>query len=383
MDIGLRHSNIAHVRRRRKVAHLTSAHPAWDVRIAFRECGTLAAAGYEVVLIAAGGTIQALPEGVVLRSVPLPRNRWERMTRTVWNVLRSALAENADVYHFHDPELAGAGLILRALGRKVVFDVHEDIPKDIIDKPWIPAPMRRPIAASAVLVLKVLENIFSAIVTATPSIARRFKPDRTVIVSNYPRLEDLPLDATDAARREDAALYLGSITRLRCIDEMVQAMARPEAAPHTKLLLAGKFDGDALERSVRALPGWERVDFRGQCSRPQVKQLLAQARVGLLLYGAAANHDECVPNKLFEYLGAGLPVIVGDTMQCAQIVEDERCGIVVDPRDVRAIAQAIDWIMKHPQLAQEMGERGRRVVLERYQWSSEAEKLTSLYARIA
>jgi glycosyltransferase involved in cell wall biosynthesis len=366
-----------------KIAHLTSAHPAADVRIAFRECGTLAAAGYDVVLIAAGGTSQPLPDGVVLRSVPKPRNRTERMTRTVWDVFKAALRENADVYHFHDPELAGVGLALRALGRKVVFDVHEDIPKDIVDKPWIPAPLRKPIALSAAVVLGMLQKAFSAIVAATPAIARRFDPSHTVVVSNYPRLEDLPLDAVDGALRTDAALYLGSITELRCLEEMVRAMAQPGIPENARLLLAGTFESEKLEQGVRTLPGWDRVTYLGQCSRAQVKQLLSKARVGLLLYRAAANHEECVPNKLFEYLGAGLPVIVADTMQCREIVEEERCGIVVDPLDVPAIAAAITWMIEHPAIAQQMGERGRRLVLERYQWSSEAKKLTNLYAQIA
>jgi glycosyltransferase involved in cell wall biosynthesis len=232
-------------------------------------------------------------------------------------------------------------------------------------------------------VLGVLQRAFNAIVAATPGIARRFDPRHTVVISNYPRLEDLPLDAADTQGRTDTALYLGSITRLRCVDEMVRAMADPAMPSHTRLLLAGTFESEEVEREVSRLPGWERVSFLGQCTRAQVKSLLAQARVGLLLYGPAANHDECVPNKLFEYLGAGLPVIVGNTMQCSNIVEEERCGLVVNPLDVAAVSAAIAWIMQHPEEAREMGERGRRIVLERYQWSSEAKKLTALYAQIA
>lgn len=384
MDIGLHRSSVAAARGPVKVAHLTSAHPAADVRIAFRECGTLAEAGYDVVLIAAGGSTQPLPDGVVLCSVPKPRGRAERMTRTVWEVFRAALHANADVYHFHDPELVGVGLALRVLGRKVVFDVHEDIPKDIVDKPWIPAALRKPVAFGAAAFLYFIQNGFSAIVAATPAIARRFDPARTVVVSNYPRLEDLPLDEADPKQRTDAALYLGSITELRCIEEMIRAMAQPQVGGRTRLLLAGMFGDEHLARSVRDLPGWDRVEYLGQCNRAEVKALLARARVGLLLYRAAANHEECVPNKLFEYLGAGLPVIVGDTMvECRELVERERCGLVVDPENVSAIAAAIAWMIEHPDLANEMGERGRRVVLERYQWSSEAKKLTSLYSQIA
>lgn len=372
----------AEMKPRLRVAHLTSVHPAWDVRIAFRECATLAAAGYNVVLVAAGGTTQPLPEGVRLRSVPVSKNRAERMTRTVWHVFRAALDERADVYHFHDPELVGVGLALRALGRKVVFDVHEDIPKDIVDKPWIPSALRKPLASAAALVLRILEKRFSAIVTATPAIARRFDPKRTVVINNYPRLDELPIDVA-VNGSPHAALYLGSISRLRCIYEMVRAMSQPGIAPQARLLLAGIFESEDVQRKAEELPGWERVDYLGHCSRARVKELLSQARVGLLLYRAAANHDECVPNKLFEYLGAGLPVIVADTMQCAKIVEEERCGLVVNPLDEQGVAAAITWMIEHPNLADEMGQRGRRLVVERYQWNSEANKLTSLYAQIA
>lgn len=366
-----------------KVAHLTSAHPPWDTRIAFRECASLAAAGYDVVLVAGGPTTQPLPKGVRLVSVRKPGGRLERMTRTVWDVFKAALRENADVYHFHDPELLFAGFALRAMGRKVVFDVHEDIPKDIADKEWIAPMLRSPVAFAARMALKTAEKAFSAIVTATPSIARSFTHRHTVVVNNYPRLDELPPDVVPASAREDAVLYLGAITRLRCIEEMVRAMAQPGVPPQTRFLLAGLFEDSQLERESAHVPGWERVEYLGHCTRTQAKALLARARVGLLLYRAAANHEECVPNKLFEYLGAGLPVIIADTMQCRKIVEDNACGLVVDPLDVSAIARAVNWMIEHPDLAHEMGARGRRLVLERYQWSSEASKLTKLYAQIA
>lgn len=366
-----------------KVAHLTSAHPPGDTRITYRECATLAAAGYDVVLIAAGNITQPLPPGVRLRTIPKPKNRFERMTRTVWHVFKAALRERADIYHFHDPELAGAGLALQALGARVVFDVHEDIPKDVIDKPWITPALRKPLAHVTAAVLRILERRFSAIVAATPSIASGFVSDRTVVVCNYPRLEEfVQTTAALGVSREPAAIYLGSITKQRCIEEMVRAMASPSVG-RARMLLAGTFEDEGLERSVRALPGWDRVEFSGQCSRAEVARLLARAQVGLLLFHAAANHEDCMPNKLFEYMAAGLPVLIADTMNCKSIILENDCGLVVDPRDIEAIAAGISYLTENPDVATQMGERGRRLTMEQYQWSSEAQKLTSLYARIA
>lgn len=368
---------------KRKVVHLTSAHPASDTRIAYRECRSLAEAGYDVVLIAAGEG-PGLPPGVRLRSVPLPKNRFERMTRTTRDVFRAALDERADVYHFHDPELMFVGLALRARGAQVIFDVHEDIPRDIADKVWIPVPLRGPLSLAAGLFLRTIQAGYSAIVTATPAIARGFRHKHTVIVANYPRLDELPTSAAAAfATRPRAAVYLGAITELRCIEEMVRAMSSPALAPGIRLTLAGIFEDEQLERRTRAMPGWQNVDYLGFCRRADVASVFSKARVGLLLFRPAANHEEAMPTKLFEYLGAGLPVIISDTMRCSAIVRDNDCGIVVKPHDIEGIARAISFLIDNPVAAQSMGERGRRIVMERYQWSSEADKLTKLYEAIA
>jgi glycosyltransferase involved in cell wall biosynthesis len=368
---------------KQKVAHLTSVHTPSDTRICYRECATLAQAGYDVVLVAPGSAPQ-LPPGVRFHGVPAPRNRLERMTRTVLSVYLAALRERADIYHFHDPELMGVGLLLRARGSRVVFDVHEDIPSDIVDKPWIPKPVRTPIAAFSALALRGLDRGYSAIVAATPAIARRFRHRRTVVVCNYPRIDELPIsEQRDFSQRPRAAVYLGSITELRCIDDILAALESPEFGDDMHVVLAGTFESERLERRVKSKPAWSRVDFRGFCPRSGVAAVLGCARAGLLLFRRAANHDEAMPTKLFEYLGAGLPVIISDTMRCSRIVKDYECGIVVDPSDPGGIARAMAYLIDNPLVAQEMGERGRRLVTDRYQWNSEAHKLTKLYAEIA
>src|SRR5579862_3761396 len=124
-----------------KVVHLTSVHEASDTRIVQKECASLADAGYEVVVVAPGNP-RELPANVRHRVVPTPRNRLERMTKTMWRVFCAARQERADVYHFHDPELIGVGMALRLAGARVIFDVHEDVPLDVRTKPWIPRLLR-------------------------------------------------------------------------------------------------------------------------------------------------------------------------------------------------------------------------------------------------
>ncbi|HLI95327.1 MAG TPA: glycosyltransferase family 4 protein [Candidatus Baltobacteraceae bacterium] len=367
----------------RKVAHLTSVHIPSDTRIVYRECASLADAGYEVVLIATQGEVR-LPRGVRMRAVRAPRNRAERMTRTVYDIYRAALAERADVYHFHDPELMIVGLLLRLHGARVVFDVHEDIPQDVADKGWIAPPLRPFVATACALALRALQRWYTAIVTATPAIAQRFPHRRTVVVHNYPRVDELAeQQEADFAKRARAVIYLGEITELRCIREMVASLDRPCIADDVRLHLAGRFETPALEQRVRSMPAWRKVQFSGYCQRDRKAAALSAVRAGLLLFRPAGNHDDALPNKLFEYLGAGLPVIMSNTLRCSSVVREHECGIVVDPSDPQQIAAAISTLVEDPARAQAMGERGRALVRERFLWTSEAAKLTKLYAEIA
>lgn len=366
-----------------KVAHLTSVHRASDTRIAHRECRTLVEEGYDVVLIAPGSG-KGLPVGVRFHRLDAPSNRLERMTRTVWQVFRAALCERADVYHFHDPELLGVGLALRLWGARVIFDVHEDLANDIADKNWIPRVLRPPIAAGVVALLRSVHSCFNAVVTATPGIAERLPAKNTVVIRNYPRIEELALPCGGTFdQRPRKAVYLGSITELRGIIEMVQALSCPSMPSDVRLALAGDFESKSLEARVKAMPGWNRIDFAGWCDRAAVTRVLADARVGLLTLQPAKNFTDSLPVKLFEYMAAGLPVIISDTIKCSSIVREHECGLVVDPRDPEAIAGAIASLMDNPALAEAMGERGRRIALQRYQWASEALKLADLYAKIA
>src|SRR5438132_14036182 len=124
-----------------KVVHLTSVHSATDVRIFKRECRALAEGGYRVTLVAPHLRDEIIDD-VCIKAVPLPRNRLWRMLATTWRVYGEAVRQDADLYHFHDPELILAALLLRARKKKVVFDVHEDVPRQVLETEWLPRPSR-------------------------------------------------------------------------------------------------------------------------------------------------------------------------------------------------------------------------------------------------
>jgi glycosyltransferase involved in cell wall biosynthesis len=287
------------------------------------------------------------------------------------------------VQRFHDPELIPAGLLLRILGKQVIYDVHEDVPRNLLLRSWIPGRLRRPVALAAAAMEWVAGRTLSGFLAATPTIAARFPKARTALVQNFASKSELTID--NKARRRDAraVAYVGSVSAVRCAIEVVEAIARVKRFPDVHLIMAGEFTSSSLVEVLTASPGWLRIDYRGYEDRAGVRQLLAESRVGLALYHPAQSYIESQPVKLFEYMAAGIPVIAADFPKFREVVEGYRCGLCVPPRDLVAIAFAIEWIFEHPAESEKMGQRGREAVVKSLNWESEEQELIRFYERIA
>lgn len=366
-----------------KICHLTSVHPYNDTRIFIKECRSLAASGYEVHLVVPGAP-DAVISGVQLHGVAKESgNRFKRMTKTVERVFNKGLAIDADVYHFHDPELIPVGLKLKKAGKKVVYDVHEDVPRQILTKKWLPGYLRKGISAAFEQFENRAARKFDAILAATPHIRDRFLTlgCKAQDINNYPILEELRIDNVSWKEKENAACYVGGITAIRGIREMVEALHLTE---NVSMLLAGKFVAASEKETVAALPGWSRVHELGYLNREGVRDIYRKSKAGLVVLHPTVNYIDALPVKMFEYMAAGLPVIASDfPLWKGIIVEKGGCGLCVDPLDPQQIASAIQWLVDHPEEARQMGENGRRAVETEYNWERENEKLLAVYDSLA
>ena len=360
------------------ICHITSAHRRNDIRIFVKECVTLAKAGYKVSLIVADDLADEIKDGVAIYGVGSPNGRFKRMLKTPQQIYAKVLELKPDIVHFHDPELLIIGAKLAKHGLKVVYDVHEDVPKQIQSKHWLPKLIRPAIAQSLKRLEKFSAKKFYGIVAATPIIAERFKQynPNTISLCNYPLLSELNTTHTNWDQRENLLCYIGSISQTRGIKPVVASLAISKLP----LMLAGIISGDINEEQLFKLKGAEYVNYLGVLDREEIARLLQKVKIGLVALLPTPSYIESLPIKLFEYMLAGIPVIASDFPLWREIITKHDCGLLVDPANPQAIATACQELLSIQGLARQMGKNGRQAVLDHFNWEQEQSKLLAFYA---
>ncbi len=361
-----------------RVVHLTSAHSRFDTRIFVKQCRSLAGHDYNVSLVVADGKDDEFKDGVKIFDVGQLPGRLNRMFRMTQRVFQKAVALDADVYHLHDPELIPIGLKLKHLGKKVIFDSHEDVPTQLLSKPYLEPVLLRALSAAFSLFERHACRRFDGIIAATPFIRDKFLAinPRTVDINNFPVIGELDATVPWADKHQEVC-YVGGIGVIRGAREIVRACEFLQST--VQINLAGSFSESLVEAEVKASPGWERVNELGYLDRAGVRDVLGRSVAGLVTLHPVINYLDALPVKMFEYMAAGIPVIASNFPLWREIIEGNQCGLCVDPLDPKTIAGAIDRLVNNPELARRMGENGRRAVMDKYNWSIEEGKLLRFY----
>ena len=363
-----------------KVCHMTSAHNSDDIRIFHKECVSLAKAGYDTYLVAKGESRDE--KGVHVVGIgPAPGSRLKRMALFSNKIYRRALAIDADIYHFHDPELLPYGLKLKKAGKKVIFDSHERYVEQIKTKAYLPKSLQAFISYTYDKYESNVVRQFDAVIfPCTSNGAHPFqkKCRCTETVDNYPLMDELYEHYTPTVEKVcNSICYVGSLTHNRGITSLISAMEQVDGT----LFLAGKFSPSGYEEALSSNPGWNKVRYEGSLGREQIRNLLLRSQVGasaILNVGQYNKYDN-LPTKAYEYMSLGLPVILTKAPYNEEVNDKYHFGICVNPENTDELAAAVNFLFQHPGQAQQMGLNGRRAVRQEFNWGTQEKKLLELY----
>lgn len=363
-----------------KVCQMTSVHTPRDVRIFYKECKSLARAGYETVLIAMVPEA-AEEDGVKLVPFPVYKSRLKRLLFSPFKMFSLAMKEQAAVYHFHDPELLITGLLLRLCGRKVIYDAHEDYSRQIRDKYWIrSAAARRAVAWIYHSIEWVMARVFmSAVVAVTDDTAAQFPPSKTVRVRNFVDQNMIASAAPPTLeKKKPVIIHVGGLYRHKGVLETIQAVGLLEG--RAELWLAGKWGEPGYEEACRRENGWQYTKYLGFLKPEAVYSYLKTADIGISTQHPVGNFLTALPVKFFEYMACSLPMVISDFPYWRELFHGG--ALFADPFNPKDIAAGLKYLLDHPPEAREMGQKGLQMVNEGYNWRNEEKVLLGLYERL-
>lgn len=357
-----------------KICMLSTVHAVDDIRITQKEAAALAAHGHHVTVVARPGG--KCPASVKVHTLDFTAaSRSARAWVGAQHALSAIESLEPDVVHFHDPELIPLGLRLKSRGYRVIYDVHEDVPADVMSKAWIPRPARKLVAWAMTQLERYAAPRFDAIVAATPTIGERLASygANVTVVRNFASLAEFSFSANSVPRARQA-VYVGRISFDRGLKDMVEACT----ALQLPLVLAGPA-GQGEADYLASCPAL--IDWRGVQDRASIARLLTESGVGLCVLHPAPNYLDALPIKLFEYMAAGVPVIASDLPATRRIVEESGCGRIVPPGDHAALSAALRELIDDPN-RNDIGKQGLAAVRAHYNWEAESAALIRLYTAL-
>lgn len=348
-------------------------------------------AGYDVHIVTNDGLPDEEKDGIhIWHSGFKPGDsKIKRILQGRTYTYKKALEINADIYQIHDPELIPVGLKLKKKGKKIIYDAHENFPKQILQKDWIPKIFRKILSHWANQYLKRTLKKYHAVLGVSFNQEEQFlteyKLKEVRIITNYPLVEKIPIPRIDFETysvRAKNFCYVGTISREWKNEFIIQAMGELDFS----LLLAGDGDQDYLE-NLKAHKQWKNVIFYGRIPFDKVKDIFNKSIAGLVIIDYVPNCNYKIGtmgiNKLFENMEAGLPVICTDFILWRDIIDRYKCGIYVNPNDYEQIKNAIKYVVDNPKEAYQMGQNGITAVENEFNWNRQREIYLEIYEKIS
>jgi glycosyltransferase involved in cell wall biosynthesis len=368
------------------VCHIISGYFRNDARVFMRQCKSLHTHGFDLSILTNDGDPDEMIDGIRVINCGKPWSRARTLLLAKRQFLKSALAIDADIYQLHSPELLSLGLALKKAGKKIVYDAHEDMPRHLLEKDWLPRSSRKIVSMAFEKYMLHMLSHFDEIISPHSHVVADFqvKLGKGTLIANFPLVRPNALLRYDHYNSRGAVLcYAGTVYSYSNQEETVAALNTLNDAQYQ---IAGYIEEDHAKR-LKAMPGGDRLVILGRLAREDLDEFYQSARVGLVIYDYKLNLGDRLgsygTNKVFEYMEAGLPFVCTDYILWKDIVKRYDCGICVAPGRPDEIAAAIDYILQDGDRAYRMGQNGRRAVLEEFNWTSEEKKYVRIFQNLS
>lgn len=358
-----------------KIAHITSVHPQNDNRIFYKECTTLVENGFDITLIVAGAKTEFIDGINLVGYDKIESGRKQRMFKTSFiDMIKVCKTVDADMYHFHDPELIFAGLYLKLIGKKVIYDIHENNPASILSKPYIKSNILKKLLSKMFNIVEQLAvKFFDAIITARPDISKRFNHKNLITLRNFPILPDFSkLKKVEIKKEKPSIIFVGGMTQIRGINELIDTF---EELNEYELWLLGPISEDKLKNRIEQ--GCKNVKYFGTVEAYNVFSYIQKADIGIITFLPEPNHLNTLATKPFEYMACGKPMIMSNFDYWKDTFTDS--SLYVDPKNPKEIKATIIKLMSDKDLMDSMSKLNKKLSIEEYNWEKESQKLIKLY----
>lgn len=366
-----------------RIIHLTTVHARTDTRIRYKEVETLSDLyPNQVMLVVQDGKgDEDVNQRYKIHDIgKRPKSRFLRAVNGSTKILFVILKLRPKIVHFHDPELIPFAMLLRLFGLRIIYDVHEDLPKQILAKDYIKSVYLRKILSFLASVIEIVAGqLFSRIIVTTTKIGDRFPKHKTALVRNYPKLEILSSNCIEKKSETHFVVsYAGSLTKSRGITDLVNAM---EFLPDTyRMQFLGSFQPPGLEIECRALEGWQKCEYLGRVPHSQIGEYISSAHLGVQMMHDIPNYAGGIATKIFEYLALGVPTLMSDTPERRN--DYHSLTHFAEPANPEDIASKIQYIRNNYTAVLEQTKINQAFVLEKMTWKNEGHTLANVYAEL-
>lgn len=373
------------------VMHLAPGHWAGHMRIYHRECLALVEGGYNVHLVAHDLNGERLDPRIHFTSLGSYGNSslsWKLYDRycRCRNAYSMAIEAEAGLYHFHSPEFIPLAIkIRRKTKRPVIFDCMEDFEGYALQRRGIPIALRQPLAAIVKRQLHSAAMACDAVVVSDRGTGKLLQPyaQRVVLIHNFPKVNLFKTRDIPFTEKPYDVVYHGSIPQYHleaclAIDDVLVSLGY-----QLKWRFMGQIPAlDWFEAELMKRNALERFVLSGLVGHETVARELVKAKIGIIPLPDLPKFQNNIPQKLFEFMAMGIPVVLSDLPPSRPFVGDGGCGFLVPPQDYQAFANSIIQLLNDPAIAVRMGKEGQKRVRAQYNWEKESQKLLNLYKEL-